>query len=39
MSGVEGRANLLIRLGAALDEKKEFFGEGGRPGNMLGTNN
>ncbi|KAK0754433.1 hypothetical protein B0T18DRAFT_313954 [Schizothecium vesticola] len=35
MAGLEGRAQLLIRLGEALAEKKEFFGEDGRPGNML----
>jgi hypothetical protein len=35
MAGIEGRAQLLIRLGRAL-ENKEFFGEDGRPGNMLG---
>ncbi|KAH8890189.1 DUF1688-domain-containing protein [Thozetella sp. PMI_491] len=35
MAGLEGRAQLLIRLGQALEEKKEFFGEAGRPGNML----
>ncbi|KAK4040866.1 hypothetical protein C8A01DRAFT_35136 [Parachaetomium inaequale] len=34
MAGIEGRAQLLIRLGRAL-ENKEFFGEDGRPGNML----
>ncbi|KAL2163037.1 hypothetical protein VTH06DRAFT_6873 [Thermothelomyces fergusii] len=34
MAGLEGRAQLLIRLGEAL-ENKEFFGEDGRPGNML----
>jgi hypothetical protein len=37
MAGVEGRGQLLIRLGNALEEKKEFFGENGRPGNMVGT--
>jgi hypothetical protein len=35
MAGIEGRAQLLIRLGGAL-ENREFFGEDGRPGNMLG---
>ncbi|KAK3325959.1 hypothetical protein B0H66DRAFT_144246 [Apodospora peruviana] len=35
MAGLEGRAQLLIRLGKALDEKKEYFGENGRPGNLL----
>lgn len=35
MAGLEGRCELLVRLGQALEEKKEFFGEDGRPGNML----
>ncbi|KAK0652585.1 hypothetical protein B0T16DRAFT_427009 [Cercophora newfieldiana] len=35
MAGIEGRAQLLLRLAKALAEKKEFFGEDGRPGNML----
>ena len=35
MAGVEGRAQLLIRLGDALEQNKEFFGEDGRPGNMI----
>lgn len=38
MAGLEGRCELLVRLGQALEEKKEFFGEDGRPGNMLGMN-
>lgn len=36
IAGLEGRTELLVRLAGALDEKKEFFGESGRPGNMLG---
>lgn len=36
MAGLEGRTELLIRLADALDSNKEFFGENGRPGNMLG---
>jgi hypothetical protein len=36
MAGIEGRAQLLMRLGKALAEKTEFFGEDGRPGSMLG---
>ena len=36
MAGVPGRADLLVRLSKALDEKKEYFGEDGRPGNMIG---
>ncbi|KAH8908338.1 DUF1688-domain-containing protein [Coniochaeta sp. PMI_546] len=35
MAGLEGRTSLLVRLADALDERKEFFGEEGRPGNML----
>ncbi|KAI1421935.1 hypothetical protein F5Y12DRAFT_663625 [Xylaria sp. FL1777] len=35
VAGLEGRSQLLIRLGDALAEKKEFFGESGRPGNMI----
>ncbi|KAK4099606.1 DUF1688-domain-containing protein [Parathielavia hyrcaniae] len=34
MAGLQGRAQLLIRLAGAL-ENREFFGEDGRPGNML----
>jgi len=36
MAGIEGRAQLLLRLGKTLGEKVEFFGEDARPGNMLG---
>ncbi len=36
MAGVEGRTELLIRLADALDQKREYFGEDGRPGNMIG---
>lgn len=36
MAGLEGRTELLVRLADALDSNKEFFGENGRPGNMLG---
>ncbi|KAB5516943.1 hypothetical protein GE09DRAFT_1179361 [Coniochaeta sp. 2T2.1] len=35
MAGLEGRTSLLVRLADALDQKKEFFGEDGRPGNLL----
>ncbi|KAI0529792.1 hypothetical protein GGR58DRAFT_290072 [Xylaria digitata] len=35
VAGLEGRAQLLIRLGDALAEKIDFFGESGRPGNMI----
>lgn len=36
VAGLEGRAQLLIRLGDALAEKTDFFGETARPGNMIG---
>lgn len=36
MAGLDGRTELLLRLADALSEKKEFFGEDGRPGNMVG---
>ena len=36
ISGLEGRARLLIRLSGAL-KNQEFFGSNGRPGNMLGV--
>jgi Protein of unknown function (DUF1688) len=36
MAGLEGRTELLIRLASALDEKQEYFGGDGRPGNMIG---
>ncbi|SPO06083.1 probable protein urg3 [Cephalotrichum gorgonifer] len=35
MSGIEGRTALLLRLAEALEEKKEYFGQNGRPGNMI----
>jgi hypothetical protein len=37
VAGLEGRTQLLIRLAGALDEKKDYFGSNGRPGNMVGT--
>lgn len=36
LSGLEGRTNLLVRLGDAL-QNPEIFGADARPGNMLGT--
>lgn len=36
LAGLEGRTELLIKLADALDEKKDFFGLDGRPGNMIG---
>ncbi|KAI0401993.1 hypothetical protein F4802DRAFT_392670 [Xylaria palmicola] len=35
VAGLEGRAQLLIRLGDALAEKRDFFGDAGRPGDMI----
>lgn len=39
IEGLEGRTGLLIRLGDALRNKHEIFGETERPGNMLGMSN
>lgn len=36
MAGMEGRTDLLLRLADALSEKSDYFGEDGRPGNMVG---
>lgn len=36
LAGLEGRANLLIRLSEALNNQ-QFFGADARPGNMLGV--
>lgn len=36
MAGLEGRTQLLVRLADALDASSEFFGQNGRPGNLLG---
>ncbi|CAH0040723.1 unnamed protein product [Clonostachys solani] len=35
MAGLEGRAEVLIRLADCLAEKSDFFGDDGRPGNMV----
>jgi hypothetical protein len=35
IEGLEGRTGLLQRLGTALDQNKEYFGQDKRPGNML----
>ncbi|KAK7965785.1 uncharacterized protein PG986_000062 [Apiospora aurea] len=35
IAGLEGRAELLIRLGTALQKQRIFFGDEGRPGNMV----
>lgn len=36
LAGIEGRAQLLIRLGDALSRKSQYFGDSGRPGNLIG---
>lgn len=36
MAGIEGRSELLVRLAGALADKTEFFGDDGRPGNLVG---
>ncbi|KAI0017130.1 DUF1688-domain-containing protein [Xylariomycetidae sp. FL0641] len=35
VTGLEGRAQLLLRLGDALESKTDFFGSAGRPGHMI----
>lgn len=35
VAGLEGRANLLIRLGDALAARPDIFGQDGRPGNIV----
>jgi len=37
MVGIEGRTSLLFNLGKALKASPEFFGEDGRPGNLIGV--
>lgn len=36
MAGLEGRTQLLVRLADAMEASNDFFGQDGRPGNMLG---
>jgi Protein of unknown function (DUF1688) len=36
MVGLEGRASLLVNLSRALRSNAIFFGDEGRPGNMIG---
>ncbi|KAK9464036.1 uncharacterized protein V1516DRAFT_705961 [Lipomyces oligophaga] len=36
LAGAEGRVELLVRLGYALDANPAYFGVNGRPGNMFG---
>lgn len=37
MAGLEGRANLLSNLASALRNNAVYFGDEGRPGNLVGT--
>ena len=37
MVGLEGRTSLLFKLSGALKASPQFFGEDGRPGNMIGV--
>jgi len=37
MAGLEGRTSLLISLSQALTSSPQFFGEEGRPGNLIGN--
>jgi hypothetical protein len=36
LNGLEGRSTMLASLGSALSKNPEFFGDEGRPGNMIG---
>jgi hypothetical protein len=36
MTGLEGRASLLFNLSKALIASPQFFGQEGRPGNLIG---
>lgn len=36
MTGLSGRASLISNLARALQSSNAFFGEDGRPGNLLG---
>jgi hypothetical protein len=36
IAGLEGRAELLVRLGHALEANRQIFGATARPGNMIG---
>ena len=35
MASLEGRTEMLVRLAGALNDKPEYFGDNGRPGNMI----
>lgn len=35
IAGLEGRTNVLVKLGSSLEKLPEYFGPEGRPGNML----
>lgn len=36
MAGIQGRTDLLVRLGEALAAKDDFWGFEGRPGCLIG---
>ena len=36
MAGIDGRASLLFNLASALVDSPEYFGQDGRPGNIVG---
>lgn len=36
MAGLEGRTDMLVRLGSALQDKPDYFGDDGRPGELIG---
>lgn len=36
MTGIDGRASLLSRLAGALGANPTYFGQDGRPGNIVG---
>jgi hypothetical protein len=36
MAGLQGRTDMLVRLASALNDKDDFFGFDGRPGNLVG---
>jgi hypothetical protein len=36
MVGLEGRTNLMAAIGTSMVENKQWYGEEGRPGNIVG---
>ncbi|KAF7547135.1 hypothetical protein G7Z17_g7936 [Cylindrodendrum hubeiense] len=35
MAGLQGRTDMLVRLGGALNDKPDYFGDDGRPGDLI----